>query len=235
MKLFIFNEDARDRKNNGTFPRMSPIEVVQKDFLLNKEKIFNDFFPENVFFSPLIPKYLGDNPSKIIQSIADLHTWTEREPKGLMYVVSEKLKDLLSRFNLAPHRFYAAQVLFENQLIEYYVFHITSNYYEQIIDFKNSTFCNWSFIKKIKLGDENIKVNSINEIYKISEEKDWDKWGFNKAALKPEFNDLDLCWFTNLGIIISEKLKNAIESADLTGIEITECPVEFEVSIDSDE
>ena len=87
-------------------------------------------------------------------------------------------------------------------------------------------------MEKIKLSYENIKVNSISELNKISIEKNWDEWGFNKAVMKPEFNTLDICWVGIFEILISERLKDAIENAQLTGISIKECPLNFEISND---
>ncbi len=48
--------------------------------------------------------------------------------------------------------------------------------------------------------------------------------------MRPEFRDLDMYYMDIYGIIISERLKEAIEAAHLTGVKIVECPLRFEFS-----
>ena len=57
----------------------------------------------------------------------------------------------------------------------------------------------------------------------------WGSWGFNRAVMKPQFKTIDCMTMPYpYGILISERLKNALEDASLTGFEIKPFPVEFE-------
>lgn len=48
--------------------------------------------------------------------------------------------------------------------------------------------------------------------------------------MKPSFRENDACLFGPLGmkLIISERLKNALEEADLVGVEFYDCPIDFQ-------
>ena len=48
--------------------------------------------------------------------------------------------------------------------------------------------------------------------------------------MKPEFETIDMTHLGVIGIVISERLKNAIEEANLTGVKIIPCPIEFHLS-----
>ena len=122
MKKYVLSRGIKDLKNNFVFPKLSPSSITQKDILLNKGKEFNEFFPEEVLFFPLLPKYIGDYVPKKILSLADFHGWIEESPKGILYIISKKFRDILTDFNLPAHRLYEAKVLFNNQLIDFYVF-----------------------------------------------------------------------------------------------------------------
>ncbi len=47
--------------------------------------------------------------------------------------------------------------------------------------------------------------------------------------MKPKFRELDFVTFYQFGNLVSERLKNAIEEAELTGVEFYELqiPIEF--------
>ena len=57
------------------------------------------------------------------------------------YLISERVKELLSKFNLPEHKFYPAKILFkkEHLSIKYYWFHPIRNF-KKFVDYKNSEF-----------------------------------------------------------------------------------------------
>ncbi|KAB1159596.1 hypothetical protein F7018_04620 [Tenacibaculum aiptasiae] len=58
---------------------------------------------------------------------------------------------------------------------------------------------------------------------------EWRDWGFERAVMKKEYKNIDAAKLAYpYGVLISERLKNALEEAKLTGFKITPFPVEFE-------
>ena len=213
-------------------PSLSPADIKDHDKILSWDRNPYDFLPENTSFSPLLPKYYGDIvDNSEIKEVPDFCTWIERSPKGIMYPVSPRFKEILEKFNLTEHRFYDANVIIQDEMLPFNVFHVFPlRYYgNSLIDFNHSTFCNFHPGKKVKLGDEHVKASGFDELYAIRKERKWRSWGYNKAFVKPEFHNLDWIRTHTYGILISEELKNEIEAAGLTGAKITPCPIEFKV------
>jgi len=86
-----------------------------------------------------------------------------------------------------------------------------------------------SFVKANYNGEKDSDIlvsgQGLEEVYEKLGSK---LFTFERAVMLPEFRDVDMYYFN--GILISERLKNAIEAANLTGVKITECPIEFEFS-----
>ena len=137
------------------------------------------------------------------------------------------MKEVLERFNLYPNQFYEAKVLFEEELYDYFVWQFFLNGFDTIVDFDHSTFCEWNRYEKI--GVEIHKFKNIDEITDYELENEWKYWGFERAVMKPVFKEMDCVYMPYpYGILISERLKNALEAANLTGFKIVPFPVEFE-------
>lgn len=233
VKKFILTRKNRKGENGILSDKVSASYLNQKEFILNKSKKFDIFFPKDTIFSPLIPKQIGgftNNDSNGF--INDFPGWIEKKPKGLYFLLSIKFRDLISNFKLPPFRIYKAEVLIKKELYPFSVLQLVSYYSKTLIDFENSTFCNFDFMTKEKLSDDHEKLVNLKTMGELMLEKKWSYVGFNKAVMKPEFERLDLVSTLHFGLLISERLKNAIESAGITGVEIKECPTEFEINYD---
>ena len=141
-----------------------------------------------------------------------------------MYPISAKFKNLLDKFNIPDVRFYAGSIKWKGIEYEYYVMHLLVQEHKYI-DFKYSTF-----VKADRRGHKEpgtaVSGADLNEVY---EKFETTIVTFDRAVMLPEFRNIDMYYFN--GILITERLKNAIESAHLTGIEIGECPIDkFEFS-----
>ncbi|CAM1355945.1 hypothetical protein [Tenacibaculum halocynthiae] len=142
-------------------------------------------------------------------------------------IVSKKMKKVLSRFNIYNSVFHKSKVIFKQNDYEYYVWELKGGGFDKYINFKNSTFCEWKRNKKI--GIDYVKAEGEENLNDIEYTKGWRRWGFERAVMKPEFKEIDcMAMPYPYGILISERLKNALEEAELTGFEITPFPVEFE-------
>ncbi len=221
---------GRDEENDTIYPDLTAEGVFDKELILNKDKGFNEFLPEGTTFTPLIPKFIGDFPPAEVKAIPDFPGWIRRKPKGMFYIVSERFKDILQSFTFQECRWHDAHVLFDEKLVPFFVFQLNTNYNEYLINFEKSTFCNIHYRKKIKLNDDHEKVNKFDELYELEKDKGWNSAGFNRAVMKPKFRELDVLFTYHYHLLISERLKNAIEAANITGVKITECPVAFEIA-----
>lgn len=245
------------RYNDKIFPDYSLVGIINRDSILSdyvKPQV-DDFFKEGQLFAPLVPKYrgkfediVGDYRYRTMQAIRfkgyeeaikdnseaykvhalpDFGTWIDVLPRGIIFPISAKFKYLIEDLNLPDHRFFEAQTLFKEKLVNHYVFQLNLKYHYDLIDFEQSEFCNWSKTENRGIGEEVENVRNIDELQKIEKEKDWEIWGYHKAVMKEEFAQLDIVQTYQFGTLISEKLKNRIEEFKLTGISIKECPVEF--------
>ncbi|WP_175578641.1 hypothetical protein, partial [Tenacibaculum aiptasiae] len=99
--------------------------------------------------------------------------------------------------------------------------------FDKFVDLKNSTFCEWK--RGEKIGEEIINVSNIDELLDYEDDNEWWSWGFKRAVMKEKYKNIDAAKLAYpYGILISERLKNALEEAKLTGFKISPFPVEFE-------
>ena len=214
-------------------------DILNADVLLDKnvgfmgrDKFRNIFFPEDTNFSPLLPKILSDFGHKEGIGRKDLYSSCGRHPRGLTHTISIKLKKILESFNLAPHRFYKAEVLFGGDLVDYNLFHLVDGVFgEYFIDYEKCLIQK----KGVKIKESDLKVISVKSRKEISEKVKnigWRTWEFKKIALKANFFEFDMVAMPRVGIVISERLKNALEEANLIGLKLVECPVEFVIAED---
>jgi hypothetical protein len=226
MKKFVLKRDGVDKSVNDVFPDLNPANIPSRYALDREQNYFSVFLPVGTLFKGMIPQYIGDNPPQQVHAICDMHSFIREKPPGWMYPVSERFKELLEGFNMPNTRFYEGSVIWNEKEYPYYVWHLLTEKYEHYIDFSKSRF--------VKTTGElyNVEGNPIQaeSIKDVKEKLESYFWAFQKAVMFPEFRETDVCEIEFYGILISERLKEAIESAALTNISITPCPIEFEVS-----
>jgi|GEM_PF-3945555 len=226
MKRFILKTDGIDKTINDVYPDLNPENIPSQYALDRRQNYFPVFLPEDTSFEGMIPEYIGENPPEQVHTICDMHNFIREKPPGWVYPVSKRFKELLEKFNIPNTRFYEGSVLWNQKEYPYYVWHLLTERYEQYVDFAKSFFVKTTGELYNKEG-EAVQANSIKE---LRTKLDSYFWAFDKAVMKPEFGEVDVCEIEFYGIVISERLKDSIEAAELTNIEITPCPVEFEIS-----
>ena len=150
---------------------------------------------------------------------------------GGVYPISKKFKEILEKHKQSDHRFYKAKVLFQGKFYPYFVWRILDEKYEEYIDFDKTLYNNLSSSRR-RIHDELVikKFKSHNEMKDYSK-TNWDyDWNYERLVLKPNFRTLDHLYIYRLGGIVSERLKQAIESAELTGIRFNPLPIPIEFS-----
>ena len=103
--------------------------------------------------------------------------------------------------------------------------------YEEYIDFDKTLYNNLSSSRR-RIHDELVvkKFKSYKEMEDYSDTNWSYAWNYERLVLKPNFRTLDYLYIYRLGDIVSERLKQAIESAALTGIRFNPLPIPIEFS-----
>ena len=153
------------------------------------------------------------------------------------FIVSEKSKKLLEQFKLMPHHFYPVRLLHKTKFYDYHWLHLEHDYINDI-DYNKSAFItkkpspwnipNWDEEKT------SVNIRSIENMISVRKEN------AGIRTIEPSFlhlanplvRDLNLFAFSSFGddnVIISEKLKDAIDEFHLSGTEIIalQYPVSF--------
>ena len=194
------------------------------------------FYDKDYEFDYLIPIEVGENENEP-QIIVDFHRWTGLEiPRGgVFYPISEKFKLLLKSYNLPKHKFYKARVLFKGEFHTYFVWHLLYNNYFEYLDSNKTRYNNLNYSRKLK--QETLEIKQFNSPKERSDysNKNWNySWNYEQLVMKPSFRELDYCYVTQLGGLVSERLKEAIEAAGLTGIRFEPLPIPIEFSDEVD-
>ncbi|WP_299710220.1 hypothetical protein [uncultured Tenacibaculum sp.] len=208
------------------------IPSLDGEYVKNREEFFdipghaNKVFEENKEFDYLIPRYSDEYIE--VEFLCDFHSWIGEKPSFFSGIpISKRMKEIVEKFNLYPNKFYEAKVMFKGEYHEYYIWQFFLDGFNKFVDLENSTFCEWKMGLKV---DENIiNVKSEKELRRTMMYNNWRGWGFERAVMKKEYKDIDAAKLAYpYGILISERLKNALERAELTGFKITSFPMKFE-------
>jgi len=208
------------------------IPSLDAEHVKNREEFFdisghaNKIYDRDRKFDYLIPRYSDEYIR--VDFLVDFHSWIGEKPSFFSGIpISKRMKEIVEHFNLYPNKFYDAKVLFNGEYHEYYVWQFFLDGFDKFVDLQNSTFCEWDNLRKI--GSEFFNFESERELQKFVMENEWWDWGFERAVMKKEYKNIDAAKLAYpYGILISERLKNTLETAELTGFKITPFPVEFE-------
>jgi hypothetical protein len=213
-------------------PEITAIDVKNADKYFNTDH-YNRFLPDDFYFNDLKmfePVY----EDIVYDRFNDYQFWAGESPLAFSFPVSQKFRDLFERFDLAGCKFYAGDLNFKGEKFPFNVFHYLSAAWFDTIDVEKTIFCERISSLKYKnssswghglIGDT-IKINTIEEYYvnkkrlfEIGKECSFEPLkvvGFKEIHLKEK---KDFIYFPELFSCVSERLKNAIEEAGLTGIE----------------
>lgn len=206
MKLFSLNIDTNYLIGNGD----------EQTFCLDESRIRNSFtkgYPD--INAPL--RFELNKKSNLTNCLSQSGIIS----KG--FLIDSKTKLLLDSFSLMNHRFYPAEILVKGDLnTDYYWLQLQENLANEI-DYKESTFIELDLATKI--GE--IKLESFLQYESFRKDNGW-KWNVEIGRVKIKSNSklfntdlFNLLPFDRM-VLISERLKNKIEKAGLTGFKIEE-------------
>jgi hypothetical protein len=139
-------------------------------------------------------------------------------------LISEKVKNILSGFNLPPHKYYPVKVVHEDTEIptskNYFHLQVLRFDYSSYVDLSQSIF---SYYDKEEKKKKPLIIANQEELAQMIFEKRTTK-RFEKLVLKKEVftqkpYDLFLLEPFTMSHVISDNLKKAFEEKDVTGLE----------------
>lgn len=138
-------------------------------------------------------------------------------------LVSTKLKNLLSRFNLPPHRFHQVNLIYRGALRnDYFWFHCFDDLW-QYLDSSRSTLEIFHKFKRHTLGEAPIvsyqQLRALYDSLEFEQDMRLKELYFSKDI--PQYDVMQNNIFGS-GIWISERLKETLEAEGITGYDITE-------------
>ena len=141
---------------------------------------------------------------------------------GMGLFLSDNLKSILSKYNLAPHRYYEQELVKDGDLVQEKYYWMQILVIDGLIDFKKSDF----FLTK-SLGRfiKNLEINSLAEFdLELKKIDDLEYIDFRRVVLNEKYKklNLDIFYFLNMyssyKLIISERLKQKLEEQKITGL-----------------
>jgi hypothetical protein len=165
--------------------------------------------------------------------LMDVHSFIGEGSQIGGWFVSEDLKLLLETFNLTqPHHFYPSKLLYKGNKQNYYIFQYTGNIiYEQILEYINypeSIFGDPTKKMNVKVSN---KDGFLLEYDRISDEnRGIENIIQNKRLVLKKTLDFFSMSSLTMGNIVSERLKQAIETMGITGFKFSE--LDYEVVIE---
>lgn len=219
MKYFIARDSLDER-------------IVGKDFP-QAYKFIKEYNPNapNALFSlykyrESFPDYIPGLDGIMLSGSAKLTDIVSNGFSGDLFILSDKVKQIIEQYNLCPHRFYPLGLYRRKVKYNYFLLYIVSNYIDSVECAKTS-FVEYNIASGKFFGD--VCIKSKEELFQKRDEMKKERgisqtiWG-NRIVMNDLF-DKTLDFFVisriDANLYISERLKNNIESAGLTGWEFT--------------
>lgn len=219
MKYFIMEESSNEKIVGSNFPQVYKFikgydeEAPNALFSLYKYK---DTFPD----------YVPNLDGVMLASYAKLTDFVSNGFSRRLRILSHTAKAVLEQYNLCPHQFYPLGLYKRKIKYDYYLLNFVSNY-SDFVDYERTTFqeyditsgyksCSFLVHSKEKFWEKRTRIE-------IDKGISWGVWG-DRIVMNKEFDrELDFFVISILdgNIYVSERLKNAIETAGLTGWEFT--------------
>ncbi|CAM4126023.1 hypothetical protein [Zobellia nedashkovskayae] len=216
LKLRSYDENIKDELSEGpkVYPRANGDRVSNSNGFLSKGGEFGKIFFENyVDDAPIFDYFYLYNLSykkEYDWILLDAYGYIGQNiPSARGFLVSRKLKETLEEYSIAkPFRFYKSKLMYKGEKLEYFIFHLAQNEWNEF-NSEQSSF----FMDNKRLD---VKVSSNKELKKIL-----------KSNLKIKMNlvfenQSDIFYFSQLGYLISELLKNKLEELKISGFEFNE-------------
>ncbi|MBB6463594.1 hypothetical protein [Flammeovirga kamogawensis] len=144
--------------------------------------------------------------------------------------LSITLRDILKGFKFLNSKFYDAKVKVRDSFYDFNVLVTPLREFYECINFEKSRF-DLEITRTGEIVERDIK-NDFSTLRELEENRT-SQYNqsitalFQTGVLKSAYRNIDLIYWISHGFLISDRLKEAIEAADLDGVEIRKSPVHF--------
>lgn len=218
MKYFIMEESLNEKIIGSDFPQ------VYK-FI----KGYDEDAPDALFslykYKDTFPDYIPNLDGVMLAGYAKLTDFVSNGFSPFLLIMNEKAKDILGQFHLCPHKFYSLGLYRRKIKNDYFLFHYHSNY-SDFVDYQKTSFREHH---SFRFQSDPFFVSSKEEFWEKRKAIKTEK-GIScgirgdRIVMNKDF-DHELDFFVisilDANTYVSERLKNAIETAGLTGWEFT--------------
>ncbi|WP_139260887.1 imm11 family protein [Bacteroides congonensis] len=219
MKYFIMEESLNEKIIGSDFPQVYKfIKGYDEDA---PNALFSLYKYRNAF-----PDYVPNLDGVMLAGYAKLTDFISNGFSNRLRIISPRAKAILEQYNLCPHQFYPLGLYKRKIKHDYFLFKFVSDY-SDFVDYEKTSFQEYDIISNYK--SDSFFVHSKKDFWEkrnaIEVEKgvSWGIWGNNIVMNKAFDHKLDFFVISILdaNTYVSERLKNAIETAGLTGWEFT--------------
>ncbi|MBO9661091.1 MAG: hypothetical protein J7527_19865 [Chitinophagaceae bacterium] len=162
--------------------------------------------------------------------LQDVLTFTRGEIPIKGWLVSDYFKQVLEQFIIAPpYRFYRSKLKYRNTKLDYFLFNILGPDLEKLVVFEKLRFGLAMGRDELPVTPYDATVHNKKDVSNLKFQllKNERKYLTVTSVQVTQYFDFLPLWGLNYCIIISERLKTAIEQARIEGVVIE--PVTFEV------
>lgn len=207
MKYFQLADNHSDDLRGPVFPQAETTTVFQAQLIT----------PWHLFDPHPKLKYKLASKAKLTDVLTNMTSTNSG------FLINDKVRSLLEEHHLMRHQYFETEVKVGSKFYTYYWLHLTQPDLSEHIDFVESTFIELDYCDAV--GE--IKLQSLDHYKELKAKDKMASFGveLKQLRLKDSFDfKLDLFKFLPFTseIIISNKLKESIESSGIKGFEITE-------------
>ncbi len=180
MKFYLLENSTR-RKEIGYYPQCCCVPDGCNTGMYDKPNsitnLKNSYFPD---FEPEIIVQL-EKKAKLTDIVSHLNFLC----RGLF--INEKVKNILEQFNLPDHKFYPGSLIYQDQKLSYFWFHLVKKDL-QGINFSESEFR--TGFSPNDLDDEILDINSYDDYIKVEKINHHLHIWCSKNKLEEKYNNL---------------------------------------------
>lgn len=156
--------------------------------------------------------------------LQDVHGFIGEYPTGGGWYISDRFKNLLDKFSIASHHYYATKLLYKGEKLDYWIFRYSVEPSKNV-DFAKSIF----YVKETTELVEGIPSWDEFLLIRRRYRKELSKTLVLKKGVYHAYFDFAYNIIEG-DLLVSEKLKTAIQEAGLVGLEFKELDYEVEFS-----
>ena len=231
MKYYKIKYDLNPKVVGSDFPQSWQFSKEYEKRKKNPNAIYE--LEEIIFDKYQQPDFIPDLDGFVLSGRAKLTDFVST-PFCHALCMSENAKNILqSKCNFGAHEFYEATLYVRKKPVRFYYLGIFCDFFSQI-KFPECRYAIYGVEKEEDLPQEwyEMTINNLQDVYKIEKKIPYNvDIQLYKIVLKKIAKEVDLLYYCVLGIrigIVTERFKDTVEEAGLTGLVFEPIEVEIE-------